>query len=569
MTATRKPPSPMPRVLLPSPESFGLAASDTPAAIQDANRYSTHLDIYSKAMAQAMEPMAGLLTSKALAPPPSAFSFSTMSYMPDPQAGGLISWPGIPPESIQRLARTTIAPELIIATRINDVLRYAQRASHPWRPGWRIEMRAASAKPSRSDLQDIRAAETFISNCNIELDATQARRRNAAGYMDFRRFLAVAVRDFLTYDAIALWTDMDRLGRIKAWVPLPAGNIRLADPMVGYRGNPKHFAVLIDQGGTVKRPFTRDELIWSVGHPRDDPDIGDYPWSRVDAGMTILNSFQNAFELNSGVFEKSAIPMGILLLKGMAFTTNELDLIVRQMQNLKKGVSKSWGLPAMAVPDGSDVEFLNMSAAHGQDMLYREHMNLTISLFCILYQFPWRRFGYHASGTAPDSEIAMANRQSAPPAEEEDTGLISLLLHMESVINEYILWTRWPHLQLVFSGKSPREDAREFENKSLARTWGERRAENDLPTLESLAKDEDTKRVARLLDMMPVDPSMSTGFTQITTKALGLDGGAGGAGQERTPGAPFPSSKDPARSEAHGATAGVRRHSPPRRARAS
>lgn len=938
------------RVILPSPESLGLAPDSSfplaPEAVLDTANYQQRLDAYSLALSRAMEipetprllskTAAATALSKVLSPPPSAFSFSTMSYMPDPQAGGLISWPGIPPESIQRLARTTVAPELIISNRITDVLRYAQQASHPWRPGWKVQMRQASAKPSRSDLQDIRAAESFLANCNIELDATQARARDAAGYKSFRNLLATITRDFLTYDAIALWTDMDHLGRVKAWAPMPAGNIRLADPQVGYRGNKRHFAVLIDQGGTVKRPFTRDQLTWYIGHPRDDPDIGDYPYcysgdtevltrngwkifseidssvdllatlntesgkfewqsptaviwepyagpmihqhsrtldllltpnhrillqgrwsvcnnsskskkptyrfrnageflakpptnndvipavskwvgeeimdqkfggencreisisgndycalvgaylaegfvprgannnniyicqreyskgyspyrellervnggksvyysgdrfvlcgkglashlaefgmdcyskhipesiinatpeqiaiflkyfaygdgnsktirrtsrftknsdgisqslittsltmanqlqeliqkvghsasiqrreggfkkhfhnevrkkdgstriydyespiadsyvvrirrsktqsfnikevtytghigcavvpngtlyirrngkpawsgnSRIDAGMRIIQSFEDAFTLNADTFTKNSIPMGMLLLKGMGFTPNELDLLVRQFQNLKRGTSKAWGMPAMVVPDQSEVEFLNLSAAHGQDMLYREHMNLTVCLFCILYQFPWRRLGYHSSGSQGDSEIAMARGQTAPPVEEEDVGLIALLSHLESLFNEYILWTRWPHLQMVFTGKAPREDAREFENKSLSRTWGERRAENDLPSLEALAQGDEMKRIAGYLDMMPVDPGLVTAWGNLVTKALGLGGpgGEGGGG-----GAAFPASRDPAKSESHGATAGVRRHSPRRAAR--
>src|SRR5574337_889398 len=183
-----------PQVLLPSPESLGLTAqAELPLSIEEmvgSTSYQQKLDSYSLALSRSMESpetpsllsKTALSAAKALTPPPSAFSFSTMSYMPDPQAGGLISWPGIPPEAIQRLARTTVAPELIISTRIADVLRYSQRASHLWRPGWRVEMRAASARPSKSDLRDIRAAESFLANCNVEMDATQARKRDAAGY---------------------------------------------------------------------------------------------------------------------------------------------------------------------------------------------------------------------------------------------------------------------------------------------------------------------------------------------------------------------------------------------------
>ncbi len=1287
-----------PRVLLPSMESLGLIDPTDAEILKTTLGRVQRLDAYALAASKAMEEPGATSLSKALTAPPSAFSFATMSYMPDPQAGGLLSWPGIPPESIQRLARTTIAPEIIIGNRIADVLRYAGRSTHPWKSGWRIEMRQAHKTPSAADLREIRAAEAFIANCNVEYSATQARERDGAGYSDFRTFLATVVRDFLTYDAMAIWTDMDRLGRIKAWSPIPAGNVRLADPKIGYRGNRDWFAVLVDQGGAIKRPFTRENLIWHVGHPRSDPDIGNYPYcysedtevlttagwktfdkidqdadklasmnldsgvfewqspecvtwepyhgrmirfhsrtldllvtpnhrmvlqsrqeiyspskfvrkspyriaiaedllgrragydmipavswwngeevpemsfkgegnnckeltmsgddycallgaylaegyvpkgvnrnntyicqkeyskgyapykellaringkevyyngdqfvlsgkglaehlatwgpscyskripdaimnattrqirifldfmvkgdgniknfarksrlagnctgkqitvtttskmmadqlqelaqkagmsasvnlrpggrrtrfvhniprkdgsirhydyesvvadsylvsfrnsiaqsfntdeedysgfigcatvpngilyvrrkgrpiwsgnSRIDYGMRIIQSFEDAFTLNSKVFTENSTPMGMLLLKGMGFSQNELDLITRQFQNLKKGVcfsadtevltrkgwktfdqvdlrkdqmatlhaetrefqwqkpsartwedydgpmyefhsgklrlmvtpnhrmiwartrrdtkncrqlkistaaelaelitqrepntlgipvtstwkgvpiapkhygpnyrrdtevdmtgddyaafmgmylaegciarngfsvrdgspitkicisqfkkskgyypfktllssirkapihgtevelsfscpelakhledfgdsalnksipeeimnataeqinifldyytlgdghsdicevkhwntekwrsverriiatssrrmadqlqelaqkagysaavytrpakevkargriihinesycvvfhlselrglkvekttysgkigcvtvpngiilvrrdgqlawggnSKSWGLPAMVVPDKSDVTFLELSAAGKErDMLYREHMNLVMGVFCLSYQFPWRRFGFHTSGAPRDSEQALAGKSYAPPTEEEDIGLITLLGHIETVLNEYVLWSRFPSLQLCFTGKSPREDSRQYEVTSLSRTWGERRAENDLPGLDTLVQDPDLKRIAQVLSLMPIDPSLTSPATNLITKMLGLDGQPGQRGKDAGPGK-FHSSIDPAKVAEHGHTAGVRQHS--------
>ena len=132
-----------------------------------------------------------------------------------------------------------------------------------------------------------------------------------------------------------------------------------------------------------------------------------------------------------------------------------------------------------------------------------------------------------------------------------------MLLHaIVDVINEYLLWDRWPHLEFGFTGTSPKEDAREYEARTLASTVDERRALNDQEPLESLGKDEDEKKILRLLGKAPVDPSL-TGVYQSIVQAV-LAPKAEGGGEN---GAAFTSKKDPARSEDHGHASGVRRDS--------
>lgn len=790
-----------PKVLLPSVMSPEFASSP-----DDITRMSQVVAL-SDAMAKAYEPV-----SKALSPPPSAFSFATMSYMPDPQAGGLMSWPDLPPESLQKLARTNIAPEMIISTRVADVLRYSNLSTHPWKPGWRIELRDRSKHPSTWERRDMRRCEAFISNCNNEIEDGDARTRDGKGYNSFKQFLAKSVRDFLTYDSIAIWTDTDRAGRVKGFAALPAGNIRLADPNVGYLGNLNDFAVMIDQGGSVIKTFTRKDLIWYVGNPRVDPDMAGYGMSRVSVGMKEIGGFQDALELNFQRFQVNATPMGMLLLKGAGWTqcfsedtevltkdgwkffsevdidkdtfatldtetkalsyekafarvwqdyegemyrvhgrqldmlvspehtvlfeagdmdtrrtvkrmtarelydsgrwnnarrlfvpldaeyvqgesrhtidwyrksgaedreyrcvrdealecepqkanaylaqfmlnknglrghvmqlpdseevdrvmilalhagrsaahapgvndrnqqlhpwrtiirkkprapfrmekvnysgkigcvsleknktlyvrrngkpgwsgNTELDVIARQFANLKRGVSKTWALPAMVVPGASEVEFMDMSAITGHDIQYQNHMNLVMGIFCTVYQFPHRRMGFRISGAGPDAEPISAQTKDVSPTDEEDIGLITLLNHYEEVLNEYLIWTRWPHLQLVFTGKAPREDAREYEAKQMARTWGESRAEADLPPLEELVEDEEMKVFAKLLSLTPVDAAKAATFQNLATKFLAPQG-AQGTPQTDQP--MFAPSKDPAQAQDHGAVAGVRRHS--------
>lgn len=550
------------RVLLPSAEGFlGIPQGYAPEDLQRATSVGT----YAAALTKAMEPQDPL--AKALGTPPNAFSFVTMAYMPDPQSGGLQAWPGIAPNSLQKLARTNLAPEMIIATRICDVLRYSTRSSHPWKPGWRVELKDHTATPTNWDRRDIRACEQMLENCSLDGSADTPRKRDKAGFPDLKRFMAELVRDYLTYDSIAIWTDLDARGRVKGWVPLPAGNIRLSDPKIGYLGNPDHFAVLIDEVGTVVQPFTRDELIWHVGNPKLDPDWGGYGWSRLDAGMRLIDGFQAAFDMNADTFSKNSFPTGMMLLKGAGWTQNELDAIARQISNLKKGVSKIWSMPAMVVPKDSEVEFLDLNAAKDKDTLYQNYMNLIMSVFCMLYQFPYRRMGFRVSDSGQDNEPLDQKGPASMSAPDEDEGLIQLLSTIEHILNKYIIETRFPHLQVVFCGKAPREDAREYEARQLALTYGERRAQADLPSLEDIAKGPEQKKLAKLMSMAPIDPGMAGIYQAVASAIIGAsaDKEAGGPAAA----ARFPASKDPAKSESKGATSGVRRHSPSARAKKS
>ena len=193
-----------------------------------------------------------------------------------------------------------------------------------------------------------------------------------------------------------------------------------------------------------------------------------------------------------------------------------------------------------------------------------------------IFDIPVHRLGYKISGTERDS------RPDTPKSlqVDEDIGLPALLTHFEIMYNSYILSNRWPHLKLVFTGKSPKEDARLYEAQTLAMTLDEKRKSVGLQKYVDCieVEDENDELVGRLMGNAPVDTSLS-GIYQSIIAALakagafgGVPEGEGGAGDGKSPkkgkgkeikkpGARFPSKKDPAESEKHGHMSGVRRDS--------
>jgi len=483
--------------------------------------------------------------------PPSSQSFVTMAMMPDMSNSNIIQWVGIPPESLAKIASENIAPQMIIGMRIADILSYANLSNHPWKKGWRITHREADKNPTKEIRKDVILAENFILNCNTQLVGTE---RDARGYTSFRQFLAALTRDTLIMDGMAVWTDRGDDGKVQAFKTLYSGNIRLAMPG-GYMNDPRIFAVAVDQSGTIITTFTRDELVWYVRNPRSQPDVYGYGLSELQIGVRLIQGFQNAFDMNADTFQRNHVPNGMLLLKGVGWVQRQLDILTRVWNNMAAGISKRWQFPALVVPKDGDLSVLDLSDIRGKEAYYMDYMNLSIGAFCTVFRFPPHRLGYKASGKGPDSE--MPNQTAMERIDEEDIGKEELLDHIELMINEYLLHSRFPHLRFEFTGKNQKSDAREYEERSLAMTMKERRANVGLGSLEDAAKeskDDAIIAVGKAMDMAPIDPGVA-GIFQALISSQGLTGkGIGPEGR-------IDPKIDPAASEEHGGISGVRRDS--------
>ena len=554
-----------------APVREGAPHARLPIPDRNLRQFSLDVPTYLEAMKASVEGInkAGesALTEvvKALGVPPTAYSFATMSFMPDPANAGLLPWPGIAPESLQKIARENIAPQLVIRSRVADLARYSGLSTQLWEPGWSIGMRDPKERPNTQDKEDIKAAERFIWNCNRET-SDDARQRDQNLLHPFDMFLRQFGDDTHKYDGWAIWTDMDRMGRVRAFANLPAGNIRLAIPGRGYSGNPKYFAALVDDTGNPVRPFTRDTLTWSVRNPRTDPNTWGYGWSELEIAVVMIQAFQNGIQLNSDTFSRNSIPNGMLLLKGDFFNQDQIDALMREWTSMKRGISKSWGMPVMSIPEDSEVDILNFMDLKGEEIRYKDHLNLMGGLYCVINNFPPSRLGIFASGQHRDNKPSP--NESTEIAGVDDNGLPALLGFAANRINEYLLWPNWNRLRFRFNGANPKQDAREYEARKLARTWGETRVEVDLPKLTT-GVPEENRPLMEVMSLCPEDPAKAGVFQTLATKWLELQAGGeesegaveGGPGAKDTNkvGAPFPSKADPAQSLSHGHRAGVRR----------
>lgn len=222
---------------------------------------------------------------------------------------------------------------------------------------------------------------------------------------------------------------------------------------------------------------------------------------------------------------------------------------------MKRGITKAWAMPVVGLQGDAKFELVDLSSVKGMEGYYEEWMNMLAGLFCAVYRFPHRRLGYRIGGRGKDTEPV--KEASSEKIDEDDPGLAPLLGHWENVINDYLVSSRWPHLAFGFTGKSPKEDARQYEAKMNSFTFGEQRKINGLPLVSEIeGLSEDLKAFAELVDLIPVDPSKTGPFQTMAGQFVKPS-----PKDQPSPGSMMEHTKDPAASEQHGKVSGVRRDS--------
>jgi uncharacterized protein YbdZ (MbtH family) len=545
--------------LLPTLGTKAASILDMQFPITGVDEYHTALHAAIGDLKKAYE--SGIVeAAKALgATPPQAMSYARLSFMPDPANAGLMQWPGMQPESLRKVAREQLLPQMVIRSRVTDLRRYSCLSTHaPYPAGWRITMRDAKKTPSRDDLKDIRDAERFIWNCSREQAYSDPEKRDSHHISQFESFLCAMADDTFTFDGWAMWKDRDNAGRVRSFANLPAGLVRLALPDKGYKGDPSLYAALVDDTGTPFAAFSRDTMTWCVRNERNDPNVVGYGWAETEMAIRVIQGFGGAIDLNVNAFDRNSIPNGMMVLTGDFWQQDQIDALQREWTNMKRGLSKMWGMPVVAVPEEGSIDLLNFMDMKGEEVRYKDHMNLMTGVYCAIMQFPIKRFGMFASGNHRDNQPVQDG--SVELQGVDDPGLPALLTFIEHRVNEYLLHPNWDHLSFKFEAKNPKDDARAFVERTKARTWKESRAEADLPSLESIAPPE-LKDFAKLMSLCPEDASKVGAFQSMAVtqleKMLGIV--EEGGDDVKEPGAPTTSPKDPARSQAHGHRAGVPR----------
>ncbi len=516
---------------------------------------------------------------------------NTLSLLPEPTQDNIVPYPDLSTSFLKDISRNHLAVHMIINMRTTDVLSFASPSQQVWKRGWRIMMRNAALQPTPQDLRDIQDAQSFLEMGGLEY-GRDIFARNEYGSFNFSNLLAGMVRDTLTFDGIALYTVRGSGGLVKQFGLFPAEQIRLAqrtyvstngegqtlEHIGGYKGNPKLYAVAVTDTNQVGQAFTRKELYYYRRNVRNEPNNPGYGYSEIAQALSLIESITNAIETNRGVFNRNSIPLAYLKLKGN-WNPKQFSFVQRYFQAIARNPQFAYTIPAFKVPAEGDIEVDEISSEI-RKAAYTELWNMTFAALSVCYGIPHTRFGYSISG-----EVKQPKEMPAHHEQNRDFGLIVLLNHLETVINEALIQQRWPRLMFGFTSKTPDEDARGYESRYNSMSYNERRSENDLPSYaegviqkiqdfaEMIKKlppeirdDAGLMRLAKaglVLEIMPADPALAGIAQTILSQVVAMEA-------DKTPdkgsipkpkGARISNKKDPASSRDHGHLPGVRRDS--------
>jgi Phage portal protein len=389
-------------------------------------------------------------------------------------------------ETLKKMATRNSVIASIIQTRVNQISTFSQPARYTRDGvGFEIKLRDPKKKPSAEQKNIMLALEAFLENCGFKYDPARD---------DFDTLLRKLVRDSLSYDQMTMEIVPDRLGRPAELHAVDAATVRAASvepdegddyihPSTGHQYDVKWVQVI---DNVVATEFTGYELAFGVRNPRTDINVQPYGLSELEILVHQVTAHLWAEEYNSRYFSQGGTTKGILNLKGMNISKEQLDAFRRQWTAQLAGVTGAWKTPVVSV-DG--LEYINVSQSN-REMEYEMWMNYLINISCAVYQidpseinFP-NRGGAGGSGGGGLGDGGIEDRLK----NSKDKGLRPLLRYIESYINRHVIRRFSTDYSFNFVGLSGESEAErmELENKKVrsTRTINEMRAKDDLEPIE-------------------------------------------------------------------------------------
>lgn len=402
----------------------------------------------------------------------------------------------------------------VIQTRLNQVAGFAQPQVDKYKMGFKVVMRDKEAKPSPKDKQRMKEIETFIISCGVPEnfdDTPELRRRD-----NFESFLRKITRDSLTFDQINFEVTPRKDGKPYCFTAVDAATIKvipdlkenverfggdqtLADPTVmPYPGSSKEFK-LFKPGhpryaqviqGVVRNVFDEWEMAHGVRNPRTDISSFGYGFSEIEMLVTTITSHMNAETYNRKFFSQGSSIKGILTFEG-AVPPDQLEAFRRQWYAQVTGVNNAWKTPIMSLGKDSKLNWTSLHS-NNREMEFGKWLEYCIKTICGVFQIDPIEIGFditkQGSGQSGGSAGLGQGNQAERIAFSQDRGLRPLLVHIQTLINDYIVWRLDPNYSLEFVGLNVDSEKDELDRTvaqvKAFKTIDEVRAEHDLPPLK-------------------------------------------------------------------------------------
>lgn len=440
----------------------------------------------------------------------------------------------------------------VLQLRINQVAASCMPQPDKYKLGFKVKLRDADKTPTKAEQAKAKELEQFIVHCGVPEnfeDTPKTKRRDS-----FDSFLRKITRDSLTFDQINFEITPRKNGLPYSFQAVDAATIRqipdekeMSEAYGGKKGQnnqetfasqmswktefndfqPKHPRYAQVVNGQVRHVFDEWEMAFGVRNPRSDILSFGYGFSEIEMLVTTITSHMNAETYNRKFFSQGATVKGILTFEGVV-PPDQLEAFRRQWYQQVSGVQNAWKTPIMSLGKDSKLNWQSLHSTN-REMEYGKWLEYCIKTICGVFQVDPIEIGFDitksSSGEGGSGGGLGEGGQAERISYSQDRGLRPVLRHIQSLMNEYIVYRLDPNFEFEFVGlnvKSEKDDLDQTVTKTKTyMTINEIRAENDLPKIKKL------EDVESPLDL-PLDASLINAWSQSQQAEMGDEMGMGG-----------------------------------------
>lgn len=403
-------------------------------------------------------------------------------------------------DSLRAMVDQTPVLNAVIMTRVRQVQRFCRGAdSNVDAPGFEIRHADRKHELTQAEAKTYAQVAHFFGGCGWERNP---RKRRALGRDSFPQFMAKAVRDTLSLDAVAIETEYKRNRRLgmDGFYLVDGGSVRLC-PEIGYRGDPDVYALQVVQG-RICSAYGYEDLIYEPRNPRSDVLSGGYGLPETEILVRVVTGFLNAMNLNLRGFTDNAIPRGVLHLSGN-YSQEDLVSFRRYWNSMVKGVNSSWSVPVLISKDQESKASFEKFGVDIDDVLFSKWMTFLVSIICAVYGMSPAEINFDAFSGGTTSPLSGSDT-SERLAASKDSGLRPLLAYFENLFTDYIATEFGDDLVFRWTGLDPVDAEKRHELRKAVLTVNEIRAEEGYEPLEGPLGD------------APLNPSLVGPWMQLT-----------------------------------------------------
>lgn len=404
----------------------------------------------------------------------------------------------------------------ILQTRTNQVAAFSVPQQDKYKVGYKIVLRDKERKPTAGEKKRAKELEAFMSYCGVpeNFEDTPLRKRRDS----FETFLRKICRDTLTFDQINFEITPRRNGKPYSFQAVDAASIRIIPDkkeqtdlfqnelteteynsqlpkplrMRESEFDPAHpkYAQLLN--GVVSKTFDEWEMAFGVRNPRTDLLSAGYGFGEVEMMVATITSHLNAETYNRRFFSQGASVKGILAFEG-TIPPDQLEMFRRQWHQQVSGVNNAWKTPIVSMGKDSKLNWQSLHSTN-REMEFGKWLEYCIKTICGVYQIDPIEIGFdiakQGAGQQGGGTSLSDGSQKDRILYSQDKGLRPLLRHIQTLLNEYIIYRIDPNFEFEFVGLAAKTEKDELDQAEQQiktfKTINEIRAEHDLKPLGKL-----------------------------------------------------------------------------------